>query len=470
MSVLSKKSLFGNKTVDMTQGRIFRHLISFAAPLTIGYIFQQLYNTVDTWVVGNYVSNEAFSAVGTVSPIINMLIGLFTGLSGGAGVVISQYFGAKKEDKVSDAVHTSMVVTLILSVVFTIVGIIATPFLLEIMGQPEDVIVESTTYLTIYFAGVTGLLVYNMGAGIMRAVGDSMRPFIFLVVSALLNIGLDLLFVLVFDMGVAGVAFATIIAQGISAILVVIDLMASHSCIKLHFKKLKIDKESLKKILKVGLPSALQMALTAFSNIFVQSYINFFGKDFMSGWAAYLKIDQLILIPMQSIALGTTTFVGQNLGTGNVKRARKGVWISIMLSVFSTGVLAVPVILFAPQLTAFFNSANAEVIQSGTLLLRLISPFYILCCVNQIYASALRGAGNSKIPMIIMLSSFVLFRQCYLYIMANYISNTMIPIALSYPAGWLVCSSAEMIYYHKVGLEKNKLIEDGKINKEEVNA
>lgn len=470
MATLQKKSIFGKKTVDMTRGSIFRHLVSFAVPLMIGYVFQQLYNTVDTWVVGNYVSNEAFSAVGTVSPIINMLIGLFTGLAGGAGVVISQYFGAHRDDKVSDAVHTSIVITVLMSVVFTAIGIVATPFMLRLMDQPPEVIPESTAYLTIYFAGVIGLMVYNMGAGIMRAVGDSVRPFVFLVVSALLNIGLDLLFVLVFGMGVKGVAYATIISQGISAILVIISLMRTDSCIRLHIRKLKIDPESMVKILRVGLPSALQMALTAFSNIFVQSYINYFGTDFMSGWAAYLKIDQIILIPMQSIALGTTTFVGQNLGKRNVKRAKKGVWIAIMLSICSTGLLSIPVMIFAPELTAFFNSANSDVIQNGALLLRLISPFYILCCTNQIYACALRGSGNSKVPMIIMLSSFVLFRQCYLYVMANFISNTMIPIALSYPAGWLVCSAAEMIYYHKVGIEKNKLIDDSELVEEEVNA
>lgn len=226
---MSKLSILKQKTkrdVDMTQGSIFRHLITFAFPLLIGNIFQQLYNTVDTWVVGNYVSNEAFSAVGTVGPVINMLIGIFLGLSSGAGVVISQYYGAKRYDKVRDTVHTSIVMTLILAVLFTIIGIAMIPFVLNFMKTPAEVMPESSAYLTIYFAGVIGLMLYNMGAGILRAVGDSKRPFYFLVVSAVLNIILDLVFVLSLGMGVKGVAYATIISQGVSAMLTMITCSA----------------------------------------------------------------------------------------------------------------------------------------------------------------------------------------------------------------------------------------------------
>ena len=229
---MSKLSILKQKTkrdVDMTQGSIFRHLITFAFPLLIGNIFQQLYNTVDTWVVGNYVSNEAFSAVGTVGPVINMLIGIFLGLSSGAGVVISQYYGAKRYDKVRDTVHTSIVMTLILAVLFTIIGIAMIPFVLNFMKTPAEVMPESSAYLTIYFAGIIGLMLYNMGAGILRAVGDSKRPFYFLVVSAVLNIILDLVFVLSLGMGVEGVAYATIISQGVSAMLTICLLYTSPS-------------------------------------------------------------------------------------------------------------------------------------------------------------------------------------------------------------------------------------------------
>lgn len=447
------------RDVDMTEGSIIRHLITFAIPLLIGNIFQQLYNTVDTWVVGNYVSNEAFSAVGTVGPIINMLIGFFLGLSSGAGVVISQYYGAKKYDKVQDTVHTAILMTLILGVIFTFLGIGMAPFMIRFMKTPESVIPQSTAYLTIYFAGVIGLMLYNIGSGILRAVGDSQRPFYFLVVSAILNTVLDLVFVLMFGMGVEGVALATIIAQGVSAMLVLITLMRTDTCIHLSWRKLKIHWDMMKKIIRVGIPAAIQMAITSFSNVFVQSYINHFGADVMSGWTAYSKIDQLIFLPMQSLALASTTFVGQNLGQNQADRAKKGVSLSLMLSVISTVIVMIPVILFAGGFVAFFND-KPEVIEYGTLFLHWITPFYVLCCVNQVYSGALRGAGNSRAPMVIMLTSFVVFRQIYLFVVANFISNTVLPIAMGYPAGWLLCSTLTYIYYKHTKLTKSRLVED----------
>ena len=455
-SFLTRKK---SRDVDMTEGNIARHLINFAIPLLVGNIFQQLYNMVDTWVVGNYVSNEAFSAVGSLGPIANMLIGIFMGLSSGAGVVISQYYGAKRYDKVQDTVHTSIVMTLVLAAIFTVVGIFMTPYMLRFMKTPDNVFPESKTYLTIYFAGIIGLMIYNIGSGILRAVGDSKRPFYFLVVSAVLNTVLDLVFVLVFHMGVAGVALATIIAQGVSAVLVLIALLRSYTCIRLEIRHLKMHWDMLGKIIKVGIPAAIQMAITSFSNVFVQSYINFFGADCMSGWTAYAKIDQLILLPMQSLALSSTTFVGQNLGRNQVDRAKQGIRISLFMSIAATLILMLPVMLFAPSLVAFFNS-KTEVIEYGTMMLRWLSPFYVLCCVNQIYSGALRGAGDSRAPMIILLCSFVLFRQAYLYIMANYISNTIIPIGMAYPAGWLVASVLTLIYFKKAKLNKNRLVED----------
>lgn len=445
--------------VDMTQGSITKHLINFSLPLLLGNLFQQLYNMVDTWVVGNYVSNEAFSAVGTVGPVINMLIGFFLGLSSGAGVVISQYYGAGREEKVRQAVHTALMLTLVLGVVFTAAGIAMTPLMLQLMKTPAEVAPEQAAYLRIYFAGVMGLLLYNMGSGILRAVGDSRRPFYFLVVSAVLNTVLDLLFVIKFHMGVEGVAYATIIAQAVSALLTLWVLMRAEGGIRLELRALRFTWSVLRQIVAVGIPAALQMAITAFSNVFVQSYINYFGPDCMSGWTAYTKVDQLVILPVQSISMADTTFVGQNLGVGDTPRAKKGVRISLWLSVAVTAVLLIPVLLFAPDLTAFFNS-KAEVVSYGALLLRLLSPFYFFFCINQIYAGALRGAGNSQMPMWIMLGSFVVFRQIYLYIMSNYISNEIIPIALSYPAGWFVCSVATLLYYHHCKFDSHRLVGD----------
>ena len=446
------------RDVDMTQGSIPRHILAFAFPLLLGNLFQQLYNTVDTWVVGNFVSNEAFSAVGTVGPIINMLIGFFLGLSSGAGVVISQYYGAQKHEDVSRTVHTALVMTLVLAVVFTGLGLAMIPYMLSLMNTPASVIPESTAYLRIYFSGVLGLMVYNIGAGILRAVGDSQRPFYFLVVCAVMNTVLDLLFVLGFGMGVEGVALATILSQGVSAVLVMITLMKSDSCIRVVPSQLRIHWPLLKKIFRVGIPAALQMAVTSFSNVFVQSYINFFGADCMSGWTAYGKVDQLLFMPMQSIALASTTFVGQNLGRNQADRARKGVTTALLLSLGCSFVLLIPVMVFSGPIVAFFNS-KPEVISYGTMLLRLLSPFYLLCCFNQIYSGALRGAGNSKAPMVIMLVSFVAFRQVYLFVTSR-ICNEIIPIAIGYPAGWMLCSLLSFIYYHKVNLGKSRLVED----------
>lgn len=445
------------KDVDMTHGSILRLLINFAIPLLLGNILQQLYNTVDTWVVGQYVSNEAFSAVGTVGPIINTLIGFFMGLSAGAGVVISQYYGAKQLDKVQNTVHTAILMTVILGIVFTTVGLLFTPLMLNLMDTPPEVQPEAILYLRIYFSGIISMMTYNICSGILRAVGDSRRPFYFLAISAVTNTVLDLLFVLVFGMGVEGVALATIIAQTLSATLVLITLMRSHNCCHLYLKKLKIHWDMLAKILKVGIPAALQMAITSFSNVFVQSYINHFGALCMGGWTAYAKIDQFLFLPMQSISLASTTFVGQNLGVNQVDRAKKGVKTAMLISVVSTLILMVPVLLLAPQLVGFFNS-DPEVIRYGAMLLRLMSPFYVFCCVNQIFSGALRGAGDSRAPMIIMVSCFVVFRQIYLYVMSNYISNTIVAIAFGYPAGWLLCSLVVFFYFRYSHWEKHRIV------------
>ncbi|MBQ5866678.1 MAG: MATE family efflux transporter [Oscillospiraceae bacterium] len=443
---------------DMTRGSIALHLISFAFPLLLGNIFQQLYNTVDTWVVGNFASNEAFSAVGSVGPIINVLIGLFMGLSTGAGAVISQFYGARHLDRVRDTVHTAILMTAILSVVFTLVGLLFTPAMLRLMKMPANVMPEAITYLRIYFAGVTGLLFYNMGSAILRAVGDSTRPFYFLVVAALLNSALDLLFVVKLRMGVAGVAWATIIAQGVSASLVVRSLLRSQDAIRLELRRLKFHWDVLKKIFKVGIPAALQLAVTSFSNVFVQSYINYFGDNFMSGWTAFSKINQIVILPMQSLSLAITTFVGQNLGAGLGGRAKKSVGVAFCLSAGTAAVLMVPMMFFAPHLVAFFNP-KPEVIRFGTQLLRIISPFYLVYCVHDTLGGALRGAGNGKVPMICTLVCLVGFRQLYLYVMAHFICNDVIPIAMSFPAGWLLSSTLVLIYFSRTKMTDTRLVD-----------
>lgn len=458
--IKSKLLARGKTEVDMTQGSIMALLLNFAAPLLLGNIFQQLYNTVDTWVVGNYVGKNAFSAVGTLSPIINTLIGFFIGFSNGACVIISRHFGAGDKEKVQRAVHTFVTVTLILCVVFTFLGIALTPLMLDLIKSPAEVRNEQHTYLSIYFAGVTGLLLYNMGSAILRAVGNSVYPFLFLVVSALLNTAMDLIFVIAFDMGTAGVAYATIAAQLVSAILVMAMLFKTDSSVRVRLKSLRIDRDILGGIFRIGLPAALQMSVTAFSNIFVQSYINFFGSDCMGGWTAYSKIDQLLFLPMNSLALATQTFVGQNLGRKLTDRTRQGVRTSLFMCMLCTAVLIIPVVAFAPSLVRFFiDESEAGVIHYGTLFLRMISPFYIMCCLNQIYGGALRGAGEARTSMFVMLGSFVLFRQIYLFVVSNYVSNTVVAISLGYPLGWLLCSILMFVFYKRVFKDERLLKE-----------
>lgn len=446
------------KTVDMTQGSITRHLVSFALPLLFGNIFQQLYNTVDTWVVGNFASNEAFSAVGSVTNIIYILIGLFMGLSSGVGAVVAQFYGARQQDNVSQAVHSAVTMTLLLGVVFTFVGIGFTPWMLKAMNMPANVIPEATTYLRIYFSGIVSLMLYNIGSAILQAVGDSKRPFYFLLTCTLINTVLDLWFVVKLKMGVAGVALATVFSQCFCAVLVMATLMRSRECIRLSVKKLRLHWAVLKKILKVGVPAGLQIAVTSFSNVFVHSYINHFGANFMSGWTAYTKIDQLMVLPIQSLALSASTFVGQNLGADQPKRAKKGVGIALSIALGSCAVLMIPLLIFSPELVAFFNP-KPEVVSFGTLLLRWLTPFYLVYCFHDILGGALRGAGNGKIPMLVTLLSFVAFRQIYLFVTANYFCNDVLPIAMSYPAGWLLSATVVTIYFLRTKLTATRLVD-----------
>ncbi len=445
------------KDKDMTQGSIIRLLIQFAIPLMIGQLFQQLYNTVDTLVVGNFVGKEALAAVGSTTSIINMLIGVFLGFSMGANVVISQYYGAHDEKSVHDTVHTTIVMSLAFSVVLTVLGVLLAPVMLRMMDTPEDVFQDAATYLRIYFSGISGLVLYNMGSGILRAVGDSKRPLYFLIFSAVVNTVLDLVFVVYFSMGVAGVAWATIIAQLLSAVLILLVLSRTSGPYRLYWSHLKVNKDILGNIIKIGLPSSIQQGITAFSNVFVQGYINRFGSAYMAGYSAYGKVDVLALLPMQAISMASTTFVGQNIGAGNIARTKKGISTALLLSLACTAILIIPMMLFAPQLIALFNS-DPDVVHYGALYMRFTSPFYLTVCVNQILAGALRGAGDTKAPMYIMLGSFVVFRQIYLFIFSNIFVDNFYPIIFAYPAGWMLCSILLAIYFKRSHWEHRRFI------------
>lgn len=439
--------VFRQKDADMTHGPILGQLIQFAIPMMIGLLFQQLYNAVDIIVVGQFVGKQALAAVGTTSSIINTLVGFSAGLATGSSVVISQCYGAHDNKGLREAVHTTVGVTFILSAVFTALSVVLVDPLLKLMSTPADVMVEAQTYLRIYFAGLTGLLFYNMGSGVLRAVGDSMRPLYFLIFSALLNIVLDLLFVISFKMGVAGVGYATVLSQAISAVLVMVVLTREQEAYGVRWKEMRIHKPMLRRIVTIGFPAGLQQAVTAFSNVFVQSYVNYFGSACMAGWSSFNKLDMFLFIPPQSIGLAVTTYVGQNYGAGKLKRAKDGVTRAVWLCLGITIALAVIMQAFAPTFISLFTN-EADVIAYGVRFLRIISPFLVLTTFNQIYAGALRGTGNSRTPMIVMLFSFVLFRQAFLFTV-KLLGNELTWISLGYPMGWAMCSLLLAIFYHR---------------------
>lgn len=439
------------KDIDLTQGVIWKQIVRFALPLLAGNIFQILYNTVDTLIVGNFVDKQALGAVGMMGAPINALVGFFAGIANGATVVISNYFGAKNDERISSSVQTTIVFALIASVICTLLGVLMTPTLIRMMGTPEDMVDYARDYLFIYFAGISGLMLYNIGAGILRAVGDSRRPLYFLIVSAVLNTVLDILFVIGFGWKVKGVAIATIIAQGVSAVLVLVILTRTHAPYAIRWKKLGVDKVIMTRIFAIGLPSAIQTAVTSISNVFVQRYINAFLSDCAAGWTVYGKIDQYALLPINSLAISATTFVGQNLGARNIERAKKGIKLTLLIAAASCVLLGIPLVAFPAFFARFFNK-DANVIYYASTFLRMMSPFYFLCAINQVLAGSLRGAGDSKAPMVIMLSSFVAFRQLYLFVFSRLFDSFYV-VALAYPMGWILCSALMVIYYKKSNWE-----------------
>ncbi len=433
-------------TRDMTEGSIVRQLLLFALPLMAGNIFQMLYNTVDSIVVGQYVGKEALAAVNSTTMIVNILVFFFNGFSVGAGVVIARYFGARDHDALHDAIETTMAMTFVFCVVFTIIGVAGVSPMLRVMSTPDDVFTDARTYLSVYFAGISGLLVYNMGSGILRAVGDTTKPLLFLVLTSVLNIVLDLLFVLAFGMGIAGVALATILSQFISAALTLMLLTRTREIYHLSWRDLKLDGGILRQIFAVGLPAGIQSVVTAFSNVFVQAYINHFGSSCMAGWGCYNKLDSFIMLPMSSMAMAATTFVSQNMGAKKEKRASRGTVTAIVLSVVVTGVIALALFLFAEPAVRLFTS-DETVVAFGALFLHANVFFLLFNCVNHVLAGALRGRGDSRGPMIIMLSTFVALRQVYLFVVTRFVANTPFLVGFGYPVGWMACFALEVTYF-----------------------
>ncbi|MBQ8953165.1 MAG: MATE family efflux transporter [Clostridia bacterium] len=430
----------------MTEGSIVRQMLLFSLPLMLGNIFQMLYNTVDSVVVGQYVGKEALAAVNSTTIIVNMLVFFFNGFSVGAGVVIARHFGARDHQRLHDAIETTMAMTFVFCAAFTAIGVAGVKPMLRMMSTPDDVFADADTYLTIYFLGISGLLIYNMGSGILRAVGDTARPLMFLILTSVLNIALDLLFVLGLRAGIAGVAWATILSQFISAALTLLLLTRSQDIYHLSWKDLRIKGGVLRQIFAVGLPTGIQSVITAFSNVFVQSYINFFGSSCMAGWGCYNKLDSFIMLPMSSMAMAATTFVSQNIGAKKEHRADRGTVTAIGLSVGVTAFIALALFIFAEPAVRLFTK-DASVIEYGALFLHANVFFLLFNCVNHVLAGALRGRGDSRGPMIIMLASFVVIRQIYLFIVTRFVANTPFLVGFGYPVGWVACFVIELTYF-----------------------
>lgn len=435
-------------TQDLTKGSIVKAIILFSVPLLIGNLFQQLYNAVDSYVVGNYVGKVTLAAVGASTPIINMLIGFFMGISTGAGVVIAQLFGAGDLSKMKKAIHNSIALTLVIGVVLTVVGLVFNDPILKAIGVPSDVFSEASTYLSIYFWSLIFVMIYNMGSGILRSVGDSKRPLYFLIFSSVINIVLDFLFVKNFGFGVAGAGYATLIAQAISAIMVMYVLMKTEDSYKVVLKDIKFDKEILLKIIKIGLPTGFQQSIVSLSNVIVQSYINVYGASVIAGYSVTIKIDGFVNLPLQAFNMAITTFVGQNIGAKQYNRVKKGAYITTFLAMVTIGFFVVIMYFFGRDFIALFNQEK-DVIDAGRLMQLTFLPFYIFLPINQVINGVLRGAGRSAVPMYVMIFSFVFLRQIYLFLVTK-VTSDVVYVFLGWPTTWVVCSLIFIVYFFKV--------------------
>lgn len=429
----------------MTTGNVYKKIALFALPLLLGNFFQLMYNTIDSVVVGNYVGKAALAAVGASTPIINLLIAFFQGLATGAGVVVSRYFGARKVNEESAAIHTFLLFSILFGIALLLFGYFMSPMILKWIGTQSDYYNDAEAYLSIYFLGSIFLTVYNAGTGILQAVGDSKNPLYFLMATSVLNIFLDLFFVHNLNMGVAGAAWATIISEAVSMFLVLFVLLGTKKEYKVSISKLRMDKEILKKIVEIGVPAGVQGMIVSFSNLIVMAYINRFGSSGVAGYSCANKIDNFLGLPVNSLMLAITTFCGQNLGAKEFKRVKEGVRASLVMSIGIVVSLGVIVFTFSNSIIQIF-SPDPDVIKNGTIILRIMCPFYIFLCFHQMYSGALRASGRSSIPMITSIASFVIARQIYLAIIIP-TSTDISVIGWGYSWTWVLAASLTSIYY-----------------------
>ena len=431
---------------QITEGIIWRQLLLFFFPIVFGTFFQQLYNTIDTVIVGQFVGKAALASVGgSATQLINLVVGFFTGLSSGASVVIAQFFGAKDERSVKESLHTAYAFSILGSIVISALGIGLAPQLLRWMNTPEELLADSTLYLRIYFAGILFVFIFNVGSSILRAVGDSKNPLYYLIACCFINIFLDLLFVIVFHLGVAGVAYATFLSQAISALLVTHKLMTSHSILTLKIRDIRLHKNVLKSQLWIGLPAGFQSVMYSISNVIIQAALNRFGTDTVAAWSAYGKLDAIFWMVSGAIGISITTFVGQNYGARKYDRVHKSVRICLGIDSIISVILIVFLMLFRVPLFRLFTQ-DPSVIRIGSDMLALITPCYIFFVFIEVLAGALRGMGDVMIPTLITLLGVCVLRLIWIAVVLQ-ISPTVNTIIYSYPVTWIATAVLFIIYY-----------------------
>lgn len=434
-------------SVLLTEGAIWRKMIAFAIPIFLGNLFQQLYNTADSLIVGNFEGSEALAAVSSSGNLIFLMVGFFNGISLGAGVVIARYYGAKKYDIVEKAVHTLVAFGLVAGVALTVIGMTFTPRILRLMGTPEDVLPNSIVYFRVYFAGSLGFVMYNIFVGILQSVGDSRHPLIYLIISSMMNVVLDLLFVAGFDMGVGGAALATIISQFVSAALCLVRLLREKNAYRVIPRKIRFHGQMFRQIISNGLPAGVQNSIIALANVVVQSNINAFGADAMAGCGSYAKIEGFGFLPITCFAMALTTFISQNLGARKYDRVKKGAIFGIVCSVTMAEIIGIAINFFAPALIGLFND-ESQVIQYGVSQARTVTLFYFLLAFSHCLAGIFRGAGRAIVPMIVMMVCWCAIRIAYITVAVKLVPD-ITTVFWAYPITWLLGAVIFLIYFLK---------------------
>lgn len=440
----------------MTDGPIWKRIIAFAVPLFWGNLFQQLYNTADSVIVGNFLGNNALAAVSTSGNLIFLMVGFFNGIAIGAGVVTGKYFGAGDSGNLKRSIHTTIIFGLACGVILTIAGVLAAPRILVLMGTPDEVLPQSLAYFRVYFAGSLAFVMYNFFVGILQALGDSRHPLFFLIISSFTNIVLDLLFVGGMGMGVWSAAFATILSQFLSAFLCLRQLMKGNEVFRLRIREIRPDRQMLKQIVKNGVPAGVQNSIISVANVFVQSNINAFGATAVAGCGSYSKIEGFGFLPITCFALALTTFISQNLGAREYERAKKGAVFGALCSLTIAEIIGLAINLLAPVLIGAFGG-GPEAVGYGVQWARTVTWFYFLLAFSHCMAGILRGAGRSVIPMFVMMICWCVIRVSYISIAVRIVPDIR-TVFWAYPLTWALSSVVFLVYFLKSdwihGLEK----------------